>query len=191
MDILELFNMLTNDKTLDSLAGSVGATKTQTKQLVDLAMPTMMKAMDRNTGVSKGADGLLKALKQHQDDDVKKMVMDFNTVDKNDGSKIVNHIFSQKTEQVEKNLAKHTSLQKDQVSNVLSQLAPILLGALGNQQKGQPVDVSNLSSFLNGTMEKTGQTGMMSLVESLLDKNKDGNIWDDILRFFAGLFKKK
>ncbi|MGB4200757.1 MAG: DUF937 domain-containing protein, partial [Thermotogota bacterium] len=111
--------------------------------------------------------------------------------DKVDGSKIVNHIFSQKTEQVEKNLAKHTSLQKDQVSNVLSQLAPILLGALGNQQKGQPVDVSNLSSFLNGTMEKTGQTGMMSLVESLLDKNKDGNIWDDILRFFAGLFKKK
>ncbi len=154
-------------------------------------MPTMMKAMDRNTGVSKGADGLLKALKQHQDDDVKKMVMDFNTVDKVDGSKIVNHIFSQKTEQVEKNLAKHTSLQKDQVSNVLSQLAPILLGALGNQQKGQPVDVSSLSSFLNGTMEKTGQTGMMSLVESLLDKNKDGNIWDDILRFFAGLFKKK
>ncbi|HQQ66835.1 MAG: DUF937 domain-containing protein [Thermotogaceae bacterium] len=191
MDILELFNMLTNDKTVDNLASTVGANKTQTKKLVSLAMPTMMKAMDRNTGLSTGADGLMKALKKHQDDDVVRMVKDFKSVDTNDGSKIVNHIFSDKTQRVEKNLAKQTALQTDQVSNVLSQLAPILLGALGNQQKEQGVEASNLSNFLNGTMEKTGQSGMMSMVESLLDKEKDGSIWDDILRLITGFFKKK
>jgi len=118
MDILELFNMLTNDKTVDNLASTVGANKTQTKKLVSLAMPTMMKAMDRNTGLSTGADGLMKALKKHQDDDVVRMVKDFKSVDTNDGSKIVNHIFSDKTQRVEKNLAKQTALQTDQVSNV-------------------------------------------------------------------------
>jgi hypothetical protein len=191
MDLINLFSMLTDQKTLDKFSNQVGANKNQTQKLVNLGLPTIMKAMDRNAGLPSGADSLMKALKRHQNDDVERMVRDLDMVDADDGAKILNHVFSEKKEQVTKNLAKRTALGKDQVSTILNQLAPIVLGALGNVQKEQNVDSVNLSGFLSSSMEKTGQSGMMGLIEQLLDKEKSGSIWDDIIRIITGFFKRK
>ncbi|HPF17366.1 MAG TPA: DUF937 domain-containing protein [Thermotogota bacterium] len=191
MDISSLFEMLMNKEALENLGGSVGANKDQVQKLINFGMPTIMKAMDRNAKTESGAESLYKALQQHQDDDVEEMAANIKKVDTADGSKILDHVFQDKQERIQMNLAKQTNMQQSQVSTILSQLAPLVLGALGQQQKQQDVNVSNLSGFLEGVTQQTGDSGMMKIVEQLLDRDKDGSVLDDVGRMFGNLFKRK
>ncbi len=190
MDIASLFGMLTNSSMLEKLGGTVGADKNQVQKLVNLGMPTLLKAMDRNAQSENGAQSLYNALQKHQDDNVEDWAQNLDKVDTTDGSKILNHIFQDKQERVQTNLAKQTHMESNQVSTLLSQLAPLLMGTLGQQQKQQGVDVSGLSNLLGGAAEQTGGSGIMKIAEQLLDKDKDGSIIDDIGRIFGNLFKR-
>ena len=191
MNISSLFGMLMNKETLENLGGSVGANKEQVQKLINLGMPTMMKAMDRNTKTESGAQSLYKALQKHQDDNVEEMARNPDKVDKTDGEKILNHIFEDKNERVQTNLAKQTNLVQNQVSTVLSQLAPLVLGALGQQKKELDVNVSNLSNLMGGAIEQSGSSDVIKMAEQLLDADKDGSILDDVGRMFGKLFKRK
>lgn len=191
MNISSLFGMLMNKEALENLGGSVGANKEQVQKLINLGMPTMMKAMDRNTKTESGAQSLYKALQKHQDDNVEEMARNPDKVDKTDGEKILNHIFEDKNERVQTNLAKQTNLVQNQVSTVLSQLAPLVLGALGQQQKELDVNVSNLSNLMGGAVEQSGSSDVVKMAEQLLDADKDGSILDDVGRMFGKLFKRK
>lgn len=191
MDISSLFGMLMNKDVLENLGGSVGAKKDQVQKLINFGMPTIMKAMDRNAKSESGAESLYKALQQHQDDNVEEMARSINKVDTIDGSKILDHVFQDKQERVQMNLAKQTNMQQSQVSTVLSQLAPLVLGALGQQQKQQDVNASNLSGFLDSATQQAGDSGIMKIAERLLDRDKDGSVLDDVGRMFGNLFKRK
>ena len=105
--------------------------------------------------------------------------------------KMLQHIFSDKKDLVQSNLSKTTGLKQDQISSLLSQLAPLLLGVLGNQKKEQNINaegVSNLTNSLTKKLQQTEGDSIFSLVTKLLDSNKDGSIVDDLFNMF---FKKK
>ena len=191
MNISSLFGMLMNKEALENLGGSVGANKEQVEKLINLGMPTMMKAMERNTKTENGAQSLYKALQDHQNDNVEEMARNPDKVDKTDGEKILNHVFEDKNERVQTTLAKQTNLVQNQVTTVLSQLAPLVMGTLGQQQKELNVNVSNLSKLMGGAIEQSGNSEVIKMAEQLLDADKDGSILDDVGRMFGKLFKKK
>ena len=191
MNINELMEMLSNKDAINKLGASAGIESDKVEKLISLGLPTIMKAMDRNAKTNDGAESLMKALKQHEDDDVDDLEKFINKLDKNDGAKMLNHIFSNKNQAVQNNLAQQTGLDTSQVSSMLQQLAPLLLGVLGNQQKKQNLDVNNLSSLMNGALKKSGKGGMMDLAEQFLDADKDGSIVDDVGKMLGGFFKKK
>ncbi|MDW7739102.1 MAG: DUF937 domain-containing protein [Bacillota bacterium] len=110
-------------------------------------------------------------------------------VDTKDGAKMLQHIFSGNNDRVQNNLARQTGMKKDQVSGVLTQLAPLLIGALGQQKKEQKLDESGISGLLNGLMGQ-GDSGVMGLVTNMLDKDQDGSIVDDIGGMLGNFFKK-
>ena len=191
MNISSLFGMLMNKEALENLGGSVGANKEQVQKLINLGMPTMMKAMERNTKTENGAQSLYKALQDHQNDNVEEMARNPDKVDKSDGEKILNHVFEDKNERVQTTLAKQTNLVQNQVTTVLSQLAPLVMGTLGQQQKELNVNVSNLSKLMGGAIEQSGNSEVIKMAEQLLDADKDGSILDDVGRMFGKLFKSK
>ena len=191
MNINELMEMLSNKDAINKLGASAGIESDKVEKLISLGLPTIMKAMDRNTKTNDGAESLMKALKQHEDDDVDDLEKFINKLDKNDGAKMLNHIFSNKNQAVQNNLAQQTGLDTSQVSSMLQQLALLLIGVLGNQQKKQNLDVNNLSSLMNGALKKSGKGGMMDLAEQFLDADKDGSIVDDVGKMLGGFFKKK
>ena len=78
---------------------------------------------------------------------------------------------------------------------MLQMLAPIVLGALGQQKKENNLDAGGLNaltSMLSGTLggnEKA--SGIMGLVTNMLDANKDGNVVDDIMGMVGNFFGGK
>ncbi|HPU01171.1 MAG TPA: DUF937 domain-containing protein [Bacillota bacterium] len=96
-----------------------------------------------------------KALRDHQDDPVEDVFNFLQGVDIEDGAKILGHIFSSKKEQVQKDLAGKTGLTVEQVVAVLTQLAPLVLGALGNEKKKKEKEKSSagdLGDLLGGLL---------------------------------------
>lgn len=96
------------------------------------------------------------------------------------------------TDQVKKNLAQETGLKKGQVTGLLTQLAPLLLGALGNQKKEENLDASGIASLLPSLGSLLGgasSSGGLAGITNILDADKDGNVVDDIKGFLGKIMK--
>ncbi len=104
-----------------------------------------------------GAKSLDKALEEYKDDKVDDVLGFLKNVDTNDGAKIIQHIFSSKSEAVQEDLAIKAGANKNQVSALMTQLAPLVLGALGNQKKtqaGSQGDITGLIGSVIGSFFK-------------------------------------
>jgi len=190
MDIMELMSVLSNKENVEKISGQIGADTDKVKKVVDLGIPTIIQAMGKNAQSDDGAQALLNALQQHQEDDVEGMISNPSAIDWNDGEKILSHILSSKDEQVKMGIAKEAGLGKDEVGGILSQLAPLLMGVMGQQQKQQGVGTSGIASLVTDALGKSAKGGMMDLAAQFLDKDKDGSVVDDIGDMLGGMFGK-
>jgi len=191
MNLMDLISgQLNNPAALNKLGQSVGANPEQVEQLAKIGLPTLMKALGQNASTPEGASALAKALEQHEEDDVDDLDGFLGKVDTNEGAKILQHVLGGKTQTVQKNLATQTGLKTDQVSGLLTQLAPLVLGALGQQKKSQNLDASGISNMLSGAMSGGGND-LMGLASKILDADKDGDIMDDIGNLIGGFMKKR
>jgi hypothetical protein len=82
-------------------------------------------------------------------------------------------------------------MDQSSAGGVLETLAPIVMGSLGKAQQQNGLDASGLSNLLNNQQQEaqTNAPGAMSMLNSILDQNKDGSSMDDIQRMAASFFK--
>jgi len=193
MDLLKLFtNLSSNQTALNQLNQSVEAKPTQVQKLIQLGLPMLMEALNRNAGTPQGAQALTNALERHQEDNVDDLMGFLQNVDTEDGSKILQHVFTDKNQRVQNNLSKQTGLDINQVGSLMAKLAPLLLGALGNQKKAENLDATGVASLASTTtkgLQQFGGGNLFSIARQLLDTDKDGDIMDD-LGNLLGKFKK-
>jgi len=193
MDLLKLLtNLSSNQTAMNQLNQSVDAKPTQIQKLIQLGLPMLMEGLNRNASTSQGAQALTSALERHQEDNVDDLKGFLQNVDTEDGSKILQHVFDNKNQRVQNNLSKQTGLNTNQVGSLMSKIAPLLLGALGNQKKAQNLDstgVANLASTLTKNLQQFGGGNLFSIAKQLLDADKDGDIMDDLGNLF-GKFKR-
>ncbi len=189
MDMLSLmFEQLNNGNTLNRLGQSVGAKPAQVRQLAQLGMPVLLQAMSRNANSSRGASALATALDQHSEDAVHDIGGFLSNVDTADGAKILQHVLSGNAGRVQNNLSKQTGLDSSQVMGLLTQLAPLLLGSLGQEKKQQGLDASGLGSLLGAALGQTSNSsGLLNLATQLLDTDHDGSIMDEVGELLGGL----
>jgi hypothetical protein len=192
MDIFKQVNeQLERGSTLNSLGASVGAGPDQVKQLVEMAMPAMLQAMGRNAASDDGRKSLANALNQHRDDDVSDLERFLGRVDTQDGSKVLGHLFGGGNQKVQTNLAAKTGLDLGQVAGLLTRLAPLLLGALGQETKQNRVEESGLAGFLGKILGQTAGNDTKGMLSQLLDMGDDGDEPDGVGSLLGSLFKKR
>ena len=192
MDLMEMLSgQLGNENVLKQLSKSTGADSSQIQQAMKLGLPALMQAMGKNASSQEGAVSLAKALDNHKDDKTDDITDFLKNVNKEDGSKILDHILGNKNKSVQRNLAKQTGMKADQTSDLMSQLAPLLLGALGKQKASQKVDSSGLAGMLAGALGQGKDNNLMDSISKLLDADDDGSIVDDLSGMLGGFLKKK
>ncbi len=156
---MSLLNMLSKQlsdpKVLEQLSKSTGANPDQVKKLAREGLPELMKALQQNAATPEGAKSLDRALEEHQDDKVENVLGFLQNVDTNDGAKMLQHIFSGRNDAVQAQLAQKAGLDKNQASTLMTQLAPLVIGALGNQKKQQgSSSITNLAGGVLGSFFK-------------------------------------
>jgi hypothetical protein len=177
MDINALFtSFLTNPEALKNLGTQVGVSSDKVHELAKLGVPAILKSIHQNTSTQQGADSLFQALKAHEEDKGDNLTDILDQADATDGKKILQHVFSSSNDTIQQNLATKTGLDISQVSGILSKLAPVVMGVLGQQKKQQNLDASGLS-------------GLLGIVTGFLDTHQDGNMTSDLGNLLGGLFK--
>lgn len=189
MDLSNLLNsVLGDEKILQELSKRVNARPEEVKKAAALSVPTLVEAIDRNAKEKSKRDSLVKALEDHENDDVENLEGFIGHVDPKEGNKMVGHILGEQKTSVESAIAKGTNLGIGQVSGLMSILAPILIGMLANKKSEDHVSRENLPDLtgsLGGLLGGKGAAGIMDVARKMLDKDKDGSVMDDLLgKFF-------
>ncbi|WP_435139465.1 DUF937 domain-containing protein [Formosa sp. A9] len=195
--ILDLLNSDLGKSLVSGVAGQTGQDQNKTNNLLGMALPVLMQAMNRNASTPEGAQGLQNALANKHDGSILDDLGSFfqGGVDNdviNDGSKILNHVLGQKQNNVEQALSQKSGIDANSVSQILKMATPLLMGYLGKQQRSNNVsNSSDLTSMLGGLLQSNSSGQEQNFLTSMLDADGDGSIVDDVAGMFLDSNKNK
>lgn len=196
MDLTDLLNGPLGQNVVSSVSSQLGMSKTETTSAIGVAVPAILAGLAKNSQSSKGAESLNKALDSKHDgsllDNLGNILQNQSSAVQQDGNGILDHIFGANKSAIEKGVAAKSGLSIDKVGPLLSTLAPIVMAFVGQQKKQSKTSAGGLGDLLGGLLGSTGATtskkssggGLMGMVTGMLDKNKDGNVIDDLLGGF-------
>lgn len=193
--ILDLLNSDLGKTIISGVSGSTGQDVGKTGSVLTMALPVLMKAMERNASTPQGAEGIMGALKKHDGGILDNLGGLFNGgVDeavKQDGAGILGHILGNKQQGVEKVIGEKAGMDIGGVANILKVAAPILMGVLGKQSRQQnvqqPSDIAGvLGGLLGGASNSGPVTKEQTFLEKMLDSDGDGSVIDDVAGMVLG-----
>ena len=190
--ILDLLSSDLGKSIISGVAGSTGNDSNKTSSVLTMALPVLMKAMQRNASTSEGAEGLMGALSGKHDGSILDNLGGLfgggvdETV-KQDGAGILSHILGNKQQGVEQVIGQKSGVDAGSVANILKVAAPLLMGVLGKQKKEQNVSNSgDLSGLLGGMLGGNDTANEQSFLEKILDADGDGSVVDDVAGMLLG-----
>ncbi len=197
MDLLQ--SQLT-EGLVDQLSNQLGgADKQQTAAAASGIFSTIMGALSKNAATEDGASSLANALDNDHDGGVLDGFMDIlgggakpaNERSMN-GSGILKHILGGKQSGAIEMISKMSGLGGDKAGNLMSMLAPMIMGTLGKAKKEQGMGLEDLTSFLGGSVQNHQKQGgeEMGMIGKFLDQDGDGSIMDDVAGMGMKMFGK-
>jgi hypothetical protein len=194
--IIELLLSQLGTGGTNQISEKLGLDEGKAQQVIGMALPMLIGALNRNTSSSKsGAEALTNAIQRDHDgsilDNITQAITNRKTVE--DGSAILGHVFGDNSSGVVDSVSRATNIDSAQVAQIFAMLAPLVLGALGKIQRNKNLDAEGVSSLLQEerkTVEKTS-----SGLTQLLDMDGDGDVSDEIIslgsNLLGGLFGGK
>ncbi|HEA28376.1 MAG TPA: DUF937 domain-containing protein [Leeuwenhoekiella sp.] len=195
--LLDLLNSDTAKQLISSTSKETGASEEKTSSVLNMAMPLLLGAMNRNAKSPEGASSLMSALSNKHNGSILDnlgSILGGDGVDqsvKKDGEGILGHVLGGKQSMIQQTISQKVGLDAGTVGQILKIAAPIVLGFLGKKKQENNVnEAGGLSSMLGSLLGGQGD-GNQNLIESLLDSNGDGSVIDDLSGMFLGNKNKK
>lgn len=180
--------------TLSQVSRELGANEAQTGTAMAAALPMLLGALSRNASSPQGAESLLGALQRDHDgavlDDLPRHV---SHAQAGPGDGILRHVLGDRRQAVEARLSRSSGMDAASVGRLLTMLAPVVMGALGREQRRTGLDARGLSGMLSEQeiALQRQQPEASSLVGRLLDADGDGDFdMGDVAKRGIGILGK-
>jgi hypothetical protein len=205
-NLTQLLEGQLSDDLIAQLSNQLGgASKEQTALAANGIVATLVNQIARNASSPEGAASLANALDRDHDgavlNDLMSMIGGGATRQAPNralnGEGIIRHVLGDRQNTVVDMISKMSGIDKGNAGNLMTMLAPVVMGMLGKQKREQGLDIGGLSSLLNGELNQQRHSGnpTMQLVTRFLDADGDGSIADDVanmgMKFLGNLLKKK
>jgi hypothetical protein len=179
------------------ISKQLGASENTTKNAMPKVVGLLLGALANNTRRPGGAEALNDALTEDHDggilDDIGGFLDDFK---QGEGDGILGHVLGDKRGAVEQKLSSDTGLDIGSIANLLTMVAPMVLGLLGKTQRQSGLDAEGLAGLLQTERSRALQSAPQSanILSQLLDADGDGDVKDDVakmgLGFLSRLFRR-
>ena len=195
MDIQQLLGGALGQQATQLISNQLGIDANQAQNAVNLALPTILSALNRNASTQGGADALTNAIaNNHSGGGLNDLSALAQTALGGDGASILQHIFGGAEQNVSNVVSQNAGISGVQSSQIMQILAPMVLNALGNQSQANAggINVGSITSILSNFVgNQTQQTPQhRDILSKLIDRNGDGNVADDVVGMFKGFFNK-
>ena len=179
--LLEMLANQLDDNALNQISTVAGANQSQTQQAISAALPMLLGALGRNAAKPEGAQALTQALARDHDGSI------LNNLSANlqrpevsqDGAAILNHILGNRRDAVAAGVGQVSGLDANSVTQIMSMLAPVVLGAVGQAQHQNNLSADQVASLLHREREQTESS--LGGLAGLLDMDGDGSVMDDLM----------
>ena len=191
MSLLDLVNQQLDDRAVAQISQELGVDSNTTRQAVPAALTALLGGLSHNASQPAGAQQLLGALSKDHDGSILDNLTGAlgNPQLGQQGAGILGHIFGGRRPAVETQVGHATGLNAANAGRLLILLAPFVLGALGRMQRQKGLDQGGLTDVLGQERQKAEQAHPQhgGLLNSILDRDGDGQILDDLAGMAGGL----
>ena len=132
MNVLEMLGGLLPAQA-STVASQVGATPEQTQAAMQASVPLILNALHQNAQTQGGEAALSSALAQHDGSSLDQFAQG-QLPSAQDGSAILGHAFGGQAPEAANAVAQHAGIDPQMAMQVMSMVAPLVLGALGRGQ---------------------------------------------------------
>ncbi len=201
MDLIDLLQSQLSGNVLDQLSNQIGGQKEETEVATSGIISMLTAALAKNAASPDGASALANALDSDHDGSILDNIGDLLGGNMNNnraanGAGILKHVLGGNQGNAIDAISKMSGLSGDKTGNLMTMLAPIVLGMLGKQKRQNNMDQSGLSDMLSRSVKSaTNQRQEMGLLGKLLDRDGDGSVMDDIaglgMKTLGNLFRNR
>lgn len=179
--ILDILNTPAGEALINGASKKTSEEKGKVTSALGMALPLLLGAMKNNARSKEGAANLNAALNSDKHDG--SLLEQLQDLDPDylhtEGDKIVNHILGEKQDNISSNLGSALNMDKDKLSAIIKMAAPLLLSILGSQKRKDSVSEDGLTDLLGSVLGSNSKHDT-SFLETILDRDGDGSIIDDI-----------
>jgi hypothetical protein len=183
MSLLDMLQQRLGGNAVQQISQQLGTDHGTTESAIAAALPMLVGALARNAQDPAQAGALSNALSRDHDGSVLDDVAGYlGRGDTRDGAGILGHVLGARQETVQTGLGQAAGLDPSKAGMLLSMLAPLVMGALGKAQREKGLDTGGLAGMLGGEQQRATDAapGVMGMLGSLLDRDHDGSVMDDI-----------
>ena len=180
---------------VQQVSRQLGIGEDQAGTAIKAAVPLLVGALQREASSPAGLDSLAGALDRDHDGSVLDDISGFlgGGGSAATGAGILGHVLGSRQNNVAASLGKSTGLDTGQILQLLTMLAPLVMGALGRAKRQGPAGAGGLADLLGGATRQVDQQApdLMSSLGRMLDTDGDGSAIDDIASIAGSLFGGK
>jgi len=163
---------------LGEISRKLGTDEGTAKCAVESAVPMLLGALSRNASSGNGAESLLGALmKDHDGSVLDNPAAVLENPQAGAGEGILKHVFGSRRSAVESGISKSSGLDLGSAGQLLTMMAPLVMGALGKTQRQNHLDAGGLTQMLGqeGSDLAKKQPQAMGMLGAILDADGDGD----------------
>lgn len=189
-NLLDLLQGQLDDNLIGQLSHQLGGVdQQQTATAAQGVISTLVTALAKNASTQEGAANLSNALDRDHDGSILDNLtglLSGNMQPQNNkainGAGIIKHVLGDRQNGAIDMISQMSGLDSSKTGNLMTMLAPVVMGMLGKQKQQQGLDIGGLANLLSGTVHQQRSTGnpLMDMANRFLDKDGDGSAIDDI-----------
>jgi hypothetical protein len=183
MSLLQLLQQQLGGQTVNQISQKIGADPGTTSNAIDAALPLLLSAVARNAGNRDQAQSLSRAVSQDHDGSILDDVPGYlSHAESGPGAGILRHVLGGKQASVQNGLSQATGLDAGKTGQLLTMLAPLVMGALGRAKRENQLDDEGLTTLVTSENERLKESapGVMGALSRFLDRDSDGSVMDDV-----------
>jgi hypothetical protein len=182
MSLLAMLQQRLGGDAVNQISKQLGTDPGTTQNAIAAALPMLVGALARNAQDPDKAGALANALGRHDGSVLDDVAGYLGRGDTGDGDGILGHVLGGRKETVQTGLGQAAGLDPAKAGTLLAMLAPLVMGALGKAQREKGLDTGGLAGMLGGEQQRAADAapGVMGMLSSLLDRDRDGSVMDDI-----------
>ncbi|MEN1727794.1 MAG: DUF937 domain-containing protein [Pseudomonadota bacterium] len=153
-DLLKTLAKHFDQDAIQTLGQQIGAPREQAHSAINAALPVLVGMLAKNNESEAGHQALARAVERDHDGSILDHLGGFlSSGDTGMGEKILGHVLGRNQAPAQAGLAEQTGLQGDQVGKMMAMLAPVVMGALGQQARASSGSTAgSIGDLLQGSM---------------------------------------